>query len=44
MFEHVPATIASNDFKPSVKVIEDEVDQLLAKEDGLIKRERDSKL
>ncbi|TMW48436.1 hypothetical protein DOY81_006481 [Sarcophaga bullata] len=44
VFEHVPATIASNDFKPSSKVIEDEVDQLLAKEDGLIKRERDSKL
>ncbi|KAM7361260.1 nuclear protein localization 4 isoform 2-T2 [Cochliomyia hominivorax] len=44
-FEHVPATVkASNDFKPTSKVVEDEVDQLLAKEDGLIKRERDSKL
>ncbi|XP_046806072.1 nuclear protein localization protein 4 homolog isoform X2 [Lucilia cuprina] len=43
-FEHVPAKVTDNDFKPTTKVVEDEVDQLLAKEDGLIKRERDSKL
>ncbi|XP_037820384.1 nuclear protein localization protein 4 homolog isoform X1 [Lucilia sericata] len=43
-FEHVPAKVTDNDFKPTTKVVEDEVDLLLAKEDGLIKRERDSKL
>lgn len=33
-----------NSARPSINVIEDEVDQALSKADGTIKRERDSKL
>lgn len=43
----VPAEKLSNSnttTRPSISVVEDEVDQLLSKVDGTIKRERDSKL
>ncbi|KAI9580713.1 hypothetical protein GQX74_013214 [Glossina fuscipes] len=42
-FENFSGSLADNFSKTNV-VIEDEVDQLLAKEDGLIKRGRDTKL
>ncbi|XP_037944598.1 nuclear protein localization protein 4 homolog isoform X2 [Teleopsis dalmanni] len=41
--DDVPTTSAK-EFRPSVNITEDEVDLLLAKMDGLIQRERDSKL
>lgn len=34
----------SNSLRPSIEVVEDEVDQQLFKSSGTIKRERDSKL
>jgi len=34
----------SSSARPSINVVEDEVDQTLSKADGTIKRERDSKL
>ncbi|KAI8044629.1 hypothetical protein M5D96_000800 [Drosophila gunungcola] len=38
------STSNPNSARPSINVIEDDVDQALSKADGTIKRERDSKL